>query len=216
MGLNNFNPAEEDVLGRYVYDRRTLNFRDLRTGRLVSRDNVNAMVDFRIKEGINRLNEMADGVMTGSTPYGIADLQRATAIEIRNMQVQLAAMGKGGRANMTPADWGKVGATLREEFKYLNGFMAELSAGNLTEGQVRNRLRMYGNKAYNQYWNTRQNGAAASGFTEERRVLDRSAETCRDCEDLAALGWQPLGSLPNPADGSTVCLSNCRCSKEYR
>ena len=42
------------------------------------------------------------------------------------------------------------------------------------------------------------------------------AEHCPDCISFAAEGWQPIGHFPTPCDGSTQCLVNCQCHKEYR
>ena len=67
------------------------------------------------------------------------------------------------------------------------------------------------------------------GRTQERRVLG-DAEHCRTvrtraeavlgqpglegCVELAAKGWQPIGSLPKI--GQSPCRSNCKCTKIYR
>jgi hypothetical protein len=57
--------------------------------------------------------------------------------------------------------------------------------------------------------------AAVAGkrYTEERRVLS-PAHHCEDCPPLAALGWQPIGTLP--PIGDSECGANCKCRFEYR
>ena len=67
------------------------------------------------------------------------------------------------------------------------------------------------------------------GRTQERRALG-DAEHCHTvrtraeavmaqpglegCVELAAKGWQPIGSLPKI--GQSPCRSNCKCTKIYR
>lgn len=56
--------------------------------------------------------------------------------------------------------------------------------------------------------------AVAKGkYTEERRVLS-PAHHCEDCPPLAALGWQPIGTLP--PIGDSECGANCKCFMEWR
>ncbi len=50
-------------------------------------------------------------------------------------------------------------------------------------------------------------------YNEERRVLG-DAMHCLDCPPLAALGWQPIGTLP--MIGDTECGGHCHCHFEYR
>jgi hypothetical protein len=199
----------------FEYDRRALRFRYKATGQFVPKDLVQEVVNDRIEDSMRKMGDYANAVMSGRTSATISDWQEAMAVELRNLHLQMGMLGKGGRSQMTASDWGRIGNTLKGEYKYLARFAQEIAAGNLTEGQIRARMNMYANKAYNGYWQGRSRGAQDNGYSEERRVLN-PAEHCDDCIGLSRLGWQPLGSLPEPADGSTACLSNCKCSKEYR
>ena len=51
-------------------------------------------------------------------------------------------------------------------------------------------------------------------FDEELWVLG-IAEHCEDCVYYAGMDWQPIGTVPTPGDGSTQCIVNCYCHKEY-
>ena len=53
----------------------------------------------------------------------------------------------------------------------------------------------------------------SNGMTLERRILG-AADHCDDCLEAAALGWQPIGTLP--AIGDSRCMTNCHCEFDYR
>ncbi len=86
----------------------------------------------------------------------------------------------------------------------------------MTPGQFVARAEQYGNSV----WQSTVNGdraatVRAAVMLEERRVLGRpKTEHCHDCPPLAALGWQPLGTLP--ALGDTECGNLCLCHFEFR
>ncbi|HEY6021351.1 MAG TPA: hypothetical protein VIY48_16040, partial [Candidatus Paceibacterota bacterium] len=54
----------------------------------------------------------------------------------------------------------------------------------------------------------------ANGYEEERRVLEPGADHCEGCEEQAAQGWQPIGTL-DPI-GDEECMTRCKCEFEYR
>ncbi len=55
----------------------------------------------------------------------------------------------------------------------------------------------------------------APPFAQERRILGRpKTEHCPDCPPIAALGWQPIGTLP--MIGDTECGGLCLCHFEFR
>ncbi len=91
----------------------------------------------------------------------------------------------GGRENMTPADFGRLGGILQEQYRYLQGFADDLAQGKLTIGQAQYRAGMY---------------------------ID-SATQAFERAKAAAFGLD----LPQyPGDGSTQCLSNCRCEWDIK
>lgn len=52
------------------------------------------------------------------------------------------------------------------------------------------------------------------GTVQERRFLEPGVIHCDECPDLAAMGWQPIGTLPDI--GTQPCVVNDRCWFEYR
>jgi hypothetical protein len=103
---------------------------------------------------------------------------------------------------------------LRSELGFMSSFISEITAGNLSEAQIAARFDMYGDGISKTYWGAQTAVQSASGFTEERRILNGDNH-CDDCIGYASQGWQPIGTLPEPGD-ECQCISNCNCGKEYQ
>lgn len=134
--------------------------------------------------------------------------------QIKREYIRQYLLGIGGRSQMTAADWNIIGEMLKGQYQYLEGFVEALP--ELSEAQIASRSKMYINSARQAYESARSKVAIGLGYDEELWVLDVFAEHCPDCEEFAAMGWQPIGTFPTPGNGSTVCLSSCKCGKEYR
>jgi hypothetical protein len=148
------------------------------------------------------------------------DWKARMQLHIKDEYTRQYITGIGGRQNMTPSDWGRVGRMLRDQYGYLDGFAKDVATKNLTEGQIKARARMYVNSARQAY--EKANGIVAKkwGADEVYWSLDSSVENCGDCVGFNSLGWQLVDSDPyqgaEPGSGATVCLTNCHCSKIYR
>ena len=90
-------------------------------------------------------------------------------------------LSAGGRNNMTQSDWGRIGQMVRNQYEYLDGFASDIAGGRYTESGVAARSRMY--------------------VESSSQAFERGNTVTRGMPDLPAY----------PGDGSTQCLSNCRC-----
>lgn len=63
--------------------------------------------------------------------------------DIKSTFIQESILGKGGRDNMTPSDWGSVGRQLRDQYDYLEGFREDIEADLLSEAQISSRSHLY-------------------------------------------------------------------------
>ena len=131
-----------------------------------------------------------------------------------------AAISRGGWAQMTQGDWGAVGAITKDQYKYLNNFAAEIeSSEQPLNGNFLRRAGMYGDASRGTGEQMARRDALANGNDEERRVLG-VADHCHTaggllgCVELAAKGWQPIGTLPRI--GGAPCRTNCKCHFEFR
>lgn len=94
-------------------------------------------------------------------------------------------MAHGGRSNMTPRDWGIIGHMCRDQYSFLEGFAKDIDAGKLSPAQIRARASLYMNAA--------------------THAFERGASEVRGIPRLPAY----------PADGSSLCGVNDRCTWEY-
>lgn len=154
---------------------------------------------------------VANGQLSADAWYGL--MQE----EIKQEVIVQYILGHGGMVDdMTHADWGRIGAIVKDQYKYLKGFRDDIIAGNLTEGQISSRAGMYINSAREAFNNARGRVMADAGNDEEKWVLGNNEDHCIDCQDNADQDWQPIGTFPDPGSGSTVCLTNCGCALIYR
>lgn len=194
----------------FVYDKRAGRFRGI-DGRFVAQTTIDELIQRRIDETSRRLYTYFLAVRNGS--MSLADFRLLARIEIRNLSLQLLMLAKGGKDAVTNGDYIKAREYLIREYQYLEGLLEVIL--EISEREAQRRFNMYGSHAREMYWTGRTSVMIEAGFTQERRVL-HPAEHCNDCIELAGRGWQPIGTLPEPGDGSTECLSNDKCTKEYK
>lgn len=102
---------------------------------------------------------------------------------IKSEYIQQYLLGIGGLEQMTAQDWGSIGGMLADQYRYLSNFAAEIAAGSLTQEQIEARIQMYINSS--------------------REAFNRAKARSHGI---------PEGKLPAmPGDGSTECLTNCKC-----
>ena len=138
---------------------------------------------------------------------------------IKQTHLAAGAMEKGGWANMTQADFGRVGQIVRQEYAYFNNLISQIESGTQRlDGTLDNRMRLYGQAGRGTYHKFEREDRAGQGYDEERSILHGrdhcSTSTRPGCVEEAAKGWQAIGTM-TPI-GSRTCLSNDRCSVSYR
>jgi hypothetical protein len=103
---------------------------------------------------------------------------------VKEIHTSAAAIGKGGWDAMTFQEWGRLGTPVREQNKYLHRFAQDIAdkADDISLGAIRSRARMYGRAA----------GYVAELMQAPKEIIDQ-------------LPWIPK-------DGSTECLTNCKCA----
>ena len=209
----------------FTYDPRLKGsgYRDITTGRVISRANVGEQVDVMIGSSSDVMLTLSEMVDTGGiSPQSWNDAVRQ---EIKDNYLDQYLVGIGGRGQMTQADWGSVGGMIADQYRYLNDFYDQVAAGELSQAQINNRSRMYINSSREAYERAQGRAAPGRGFTEHRWVNSPLADTCEDCQALQGLGWISIdeafispstGEEAIPGSGQTRCLTNCSCHLQYR
>lgn len=125
----------------YEFVNSVVRYRDTTTGRFVPRRTVLRYADQAVSVGQDAADVLANLVATGQ--ISPADWFELMQQEIKSTFIQEAILGKGGRENMTPSDWGSVGRQLRDQYDYLEGFREDIEAGVLSEAQISSRSHLY-------------------------------------------------------------------------
>jgi len=122
-------------------------------------------------------NQMFDRVAGVTVPEWEAEMRSI----IKDAYGAAYMLGRGGRYQMNYRDWGYLGRQVSEQYRYLNNFAAQVTAGSVDEGRAVMRANLYPLSA--------------------RQVMQRGYTYARGAPDLPAY----------PGDGSTECLGNCGC-----
>lgn len=135
--------------------------------------------------------------------------------EITNVVYLLSVAAYLGAWELSAQDLEIASQKWRSQAAYLDNFTGQIADGTQKpNGSVISRALLYISAGWSILQTIRTITNRLLGNKEERRVLG-VADHCPDCIDYADMGWQPIGTLPDPGVGS-VCQSNCHCHKEFR
>jgi len=144
----------------------------------------------------------------------LADWQVGMRGHIKAVHNAQAAIAKGGWAQMTPSDWGRVGSITKKQYAFLQNFALEIESGKQPlNGNFLRRAGMYADASRGTAADVSRIEAQKDGLTEERRIRF-PGDSCPTCISQAELGWQPIGTLNRIGDSE--CRTNCRCEFDFR
>lgn len=190
----------------YNYENASKRWKNSQNGQYVSASAVEAEM-FRHSDATHSTLEQLTRQLYGGQ-INLSQWQIAVASELKDAHLAQAMFAVGGRKNTGFEEFGRVGQTLREQYGFLNRFAAEIANGTVSQGQALTRIKMYGNAATQSYW--------AEYIEKSDGLLDwvlGSEKSCPRCPIIAAGSPYTKASLPAiPCDGSTPCLTNCKCS----
>lgn len=201
----------------YAYDPRLHNYVDIRTGKMISRNIITDALKNYLDYRSTVLESVAEKYVAGflSKEEFFVIFSR----EVANGHKAAAALAKGGWHNMSQSDWGVVGHYLRDDYRNIVNFIDDIENGRYTDSEgnyqvaaILNRARAYASTSYTIYWRLFDAIQQEDpNISEEKWNAILDDVTCSRCAGLAALGWVPKGTLPNPA-----LHPSCRCEKDYR
>lgn len=209
----------ERYLPGYVWDRRSARYRVLvpgqgqRAGTYVARDRVLGVMESKIEEGTERLQNITEQFRQGN--LSAEDWQVAFTEQLKTLYLQQAALGAGGWDRLTKADFGRLGGHLRAEYRRLEGFAQGILDETISELQGAARSAQYAGKARGMYFYGEEQAQRTAGMSEMKRVLGRTDAHCPECLDYAAEGWVPINSQSSPGTHPS-CFGNCLCHFIYR
>lgn len=142
----------------------------------------------------------------------VAQWFTGTKAELRAMHTALGMIAQGGKAQMTPKSWGRVGQMIRSEMSYLREFERGVANGAVSDAQLLARILGYGDAGYKVYTNMVKAREAEAGMFA-RRVTSGGANTCDDCIAAELEGWVPADEVREIGDSQ--CVSSCQCNIEF-
>lgn len=200
-------------MANYLWNQAAGRYQDAATGKFVPADAVQAAVEAMVTNSAATLRTLTQALLSGTS--SLEDWRAAFAGEIKALNVAAGVAAGGGFKNMTPADYGRIGAEVRKQYGFLNNFAQQVASGKQPlNGSMLARSDLYAKAARGFFVDVDRLERVTRGATEERRVLN-ARESCPDCEAFAAEGWVPIGTLPRPGEGS-VCLTRCLCTMEFQ
>jgi hypothetical protein len=113
---------------------------------------------------------------------------------------------------------------LSEQRRYYNDMIDLVRRGEISNAEFARRMQMYIHSANEAFWRARGREMNRLGYDEVSWNLGATENHCGVCPEWASAGWMPVcggGGFPGdgcnwPGDGSTPCLTACRCSLDYR
>lgn len=193
-----------EARGQYIYKA---------TGRAVPIKQVRNAFESVIRTSAARMEALTAQLAAGKITLAAWQLAQANHIKLVHMTTTAAA--RGGWSRMSPADWRYANSLMKDQLKFLKGFAKDIRSGKQKlDGSALRRARMYAEAARSSFEQMRRrNEMLNNGKTEERGKLG-SADHCSSCLERAAMGWQPIGTLP--PIGQSLCLTKCHCTFEFR
>lgn len=193
--------------GRYIDDN----------GRMVSNRSVNRQMEKVIMGVQDEMAELSERLVDND--IGVQQWHTEMRKRIKTIHSLGAAIAKGGSAQMSNTDWGRVGAMTKAQYKWLDNFAQEVDTGKQSRSRgLLSRARQYARAARGTKEEILRRLAKVNN-TEERRVLG-VAEHCTSrggrtgCIEWAAMKWKPIGTLGRISD--SPCLNNCHCRFVFR
>jgi len=163
-------------------------------GRAVDKQAVTGASNLNLAINVNNVDTLTTNLINGNLSLGA--WQQGMRDLIKQSVIQQYALGRGGIAQMTQREWGSIGGIIADQYRYLDGFAADLAAGNLTPGQALMRARMYINSAREAYNKAK---ARAWGLVWNRLPQypgDGATEclciTTPESRVLTSVGWKPM------------------------
>ncbi|NEP60318.1 MAG: hypothetical protein F6K31_25500 [Symploca sp. SIO2G7] len=207
----------------YYYDRKTNRYKYKDTNRFAPKQAILALTKKYRDHSKADLIKLAHQYHSGQ--LSLEQFQRLAASNIKQIHLAEAILGAGGVEVMTPARFLIVARQLKRQYYTgidpltrdrfgLKHLAADIVDG-ISEAQLANRLRMYGDAAKVSFWSVKTDVARSQDNTEARRVLGRTHQHCEQCLRYAALGWVSIEQLILPTQ-QCECRSQCKCTVEFR
>ena len=197
----------------FVFDGRVGNYRDLDSGRVVSRNKLLELVREDIARSRTRIANLS--TQLNNNQISVGNWQRAMVSEIKSLHLRSALLASGGEQGLSNRVLGATGRRLRQEYDALKAFSFQIEKGELSPAQILSRSQSYTRQAITAFSTAELITRADNGAVTARRKLDPAAKHCPECPRYQTNGFVPLENVV-PIGVACTCRGNCRCVISYR
>ncbi|MGK7892983.1 MAG: hypothetical protein AB4372_04920 [Xenococcus sp. (in: cyanobacteria)] len=200
----------------FAFDTNTQRYRytsGRNKGKFVGAGRVRSLLRSYLKSEKEKANELNDQLFNDA--ISLSDWERSQAKRLKSLALQVYKIGNPelGSSIYDSSDYGTIGGYLKSTYIYLRNFSQDIAQGKLSQAQINQRIGLYYEDLNYLVEESKRKSHKRSNFRWERRRL-AIAEHCKDCPNYAALGWQPIGTLP-AITTQCECRSNDKCYFEY-
>lgn len=183
-----------------------------RNGRFVPRSEVRRAIDTALLAEQKRTRRLARDLRAGRIT--LRNWREEMRDVIKTVHTYSAAAAKGGWAQLTQEDYGRIGQIVRGEYGHLEKFARQIARGTASAkgGRLDARAMQYAEAGRDTYHQTERASAKRSGYKFERNVL-HPADHCGGCLGETARGRVRIGQLI--PIGRRDCRRKCRCSLAF-
>lgn len=175
-------------------------------GRMVSTVAVRRALDASIRNAQGRARQYAEQLRAGDLT--LAEWEMDMRVLIKDVQIWSVAGAAGGWAQLGPAEYGRIGSLVRDQYEYLYAFTQSIATGRTSLAAVGARAVLYVEAGRRSYEMQQLVADRDAGLDEEANTLG-PADHCGECPDWTARGWLPVGTIPLPGDRE--CIVRCKC-----
>lgn len=195
----------------YDWDPRTGRYHDPVTRRFVTLRAVRSAIDKSLERAEKEVRAIGISLREGRITLVQWELEMRRLI--KDIALYSTAAAKGGWAQLTQADLGRVGQHLRVQYTFLRDFGKQVAAGKqVLDGRFLARMVLYAREGRTLYHITEVREHLIRGFTKYKNVL-HPADHCSDCVAQTEKGFVEIGELI--PIGDRQCRSNDKCSYAY-
>lgn len=197
----------------FRYSDRSGRYRDLKTGKFISRANVLLETDKEVARVKTRLQGHTQLLL--DKRITLAEWQARFTATLKDSHLRMSALGAGGKDRLTSSHFGSIGAILRKEYQYLYRFSKGIKEGEYSDRYILNRAGLYATSVRRSFFKGEQISRAIAGVRLAKRVLDQNAFHCQQCPMYSTRGFVPIEEIVVPGQACD-CGGRCRCSIIYR
>ena len=185
-------------------------YRDVTTGRFVPGAQVRRELD-RYLDAADPAKALAEALR--GRQLSVADWEVAMRRHVKNTHLNAIALERGGWANVTPADYGRVGQIVREQYGYLRGFANDIASGKQRlDGTLGVRAKLYTQAGRESFYRSKH--ANLTTAVDMVGSVRSARDSCSECISLDGK-WFRVGDPAYKLPGQRICMKSCRCYERY-